>query len=146
MVAHFFLYVGLFLKPNPMTIVDIFFPFHYCIFKEIPRINDIYWSYMPISFCLNHGYNFLMLQIRLHGFPNWSHFICLIIKALCFFSPFFSSWSFLNVRLHELKYRFWLLECMCNVDGLQFVMFINQFLFNVVCMHIGIFVESIKGG
>ncbi len=122
------------------------FPFHYCIFKEIPRINDVYWSYMPISFCLNHGYNFLMLPIGLLGFLTSLTLFALSLKLYVSFHLSPSSWCFLNVWLHELNYHFWVPECMCNVEGLQFVTFINQFLLNVVCMHIGIFVESIKEG
>jgi hypothetical protein len=101
---------------------------------------------MPISFCLNHGYNFLMLPIGLLGFLTSLTLFALSLKLYVSFHLSPSSWCFLNVWLHELNYHFWVPECMCNVEGLQFVTFINQFLLNVVCMHIGIFVESIKEG
>jgi hypothetical protein len=95
------------------------------------------WIMDITSWCSQLGYLGFLISLTLFA---------LSLKFYVSFHLSSSSWCFLNVWLHELNYHFWVPECMWNVDGLQFVTFINQFLLNVVCMHIGIFVESIKGG
>jgi hypothetical protein len=74
---------------------------------------------MSISFYLNHGYNFLMLPIGLPSFLIGFTLFALSLKLYVSFHLSSSSWCFLNVCLHELNDHFWLLECMCNIDGLH---------------------------
>jgi len=150
MVAHFFLYVGLFLKcvfeSNPMTIVGIFFHFIIAFSKKSLESMMFIEAIHPSLFTWTMEITSWRPQLGCLGFLIGLTLFALSLKLYVSFRLSSSSWCFLNVCLHELNYHFWLLKCICNVDGLQFVTFINESLLNVVCMHIGIFLESIKGG
>jgi hypothetical protein len=65
--------------------------------------------------------NFFMFPIELHGFLDGFVSFEISLEPCDFICISSSSWCFLNQCLLGWNHHFQVRECMCNVNGLQFV-------------------------